>query len=432
MTPIRLDAVPAVFDPGQAVVSGIGGALGGAAGFGIDAVLRGFTSFVAQGASYLLGQLATIIDQTTSPAIGDQWFIAHYQVMVGLAVLLVLPMLLASAVSAIIHSDPSALVRAVLLQLPLAMVGTGIAVQLVILALAATDQLCAMVTGGTSSDLKGFLSTLGHLVDGTSFPANGGFAVLLASAVLAFGALLMCIEMIVRTDAVYVAVLFLPLALAGLVWPATVRWGRRLVETLVVLILSKFVVVAIVSLAASAVSASLQSAPGGDGFPALIAGLSLLLLAAFAPYALLRLVPIVEAGMVGHLEGAGRRAMPSTRNLASAARLASDPSSLDGVLQRAGPGGGDGDETPADGSPSPFDDLRHVGRSEDWDQFRGLVTSDGEHGLGDQAAEPLADGRGAAVRAGAGAMAGGAVGADLPGPQAPEHWLSGGGPGDGD
>jgi hypothetical protein len=84
-----------------------------------------------------------------------------------------------------------------------------------------------------------------------------------------------------------------------LVWPATLRWARRLVELLAVLILSKFVIVAVLSLAASA----LASGASGGGLAALLAGASLLLLAALAPYSLLRLVPFVEAGAAGHLEG---------------------------------------------------------------------------------------------------------------------------------
>ena len=62
------------------------------------------------------------------------------------------------------------------------------------------------------------------------------------------------LELLIRSAAVYVAVLFLPLAIATLVWPAVSHWCRRLVETLAALILSKFVIVAVLSLAAGALS----------------------------------------------------------------------------------------------------------------------------------------------------------------------------------
>jgi hypothetical protein len=79
---------------------------------------------------------------------------------------------------------------------------------------------------------------------------------------------------------------------------------------LAVLILSKFVVVAVISMALAAISAGT-----GDGLSGLLTGGALLLIAAAAPFTLLRMVPIIEAGMIGHLEGAGRRAISPPRAL---------------------------------------------------------------------------------------------------------------------
>ncbi len=107
-----------------------------------------------------------------------------------------------------------------------------------------------------------------------------------------------------RTAAIYVAVLFLPLALATLVWPSVSHWCRRLAETLAALVLSKLVVVATLSLAAGA----LAGHDGSADLSGVVSGAALLLLAALSPYALLRLIPAVEAGAVMHLEGASRRA----------------------------------------------------------------------------------------------------------------------------
>ena len=59
-----------------------------------------------------------------------------------------------------------------------------------------------------------------------------------------------------REAAVYVVVLMLPLAFAALVWPARRIWAVRAVELLVALILSKFAIVAVLSLGGAAISAS--------------------------------------------------------------------------------------------------------------------------------------------------------------------------------
>jgi hypothetical protein len=118
--------------------------------------------------------------------------------------------------------------------------------------------------------------------------------------------LLLWIQLLIRSAAIYVCVFFLPLVLAGLVWPATARWTKRLVETLIALILSKFVIVSIISLAVAAMGRPLSES-GGGGVGTVVGGASLLLLAAFSPFALFKLIPLAETSSIGHLEGMERR-----------------------------------------------------------------------------------------------------------------------------
>ena len=131
------------------------------------------------------------------------------------------------------------------------------------------------------------------------------------------------LELLIRAAAVYVAVLFLPLALATLVWPAVSHWCRRLVETLAALILSKFVIVATLSLAAGAVSSGTAGTGAhGGGFSAVLAGGALLVMATFVPFAILRLIPAVEAGAVAHLDGLRAR---GTAAVTAAGPLGGEP-----------------------------------------------------------------------------------------------------------
>jgi hypothetical protein len=124
------------------------------------------------------------------------------------------------------------------------------------------------------------------------------------------------LELLVRAAAVYVAVLFLPLARATLVWPSISHWCRRLVETLTALILSKFVIVATLSLAAGAVaSGTAGTGSAGAGFASVLAGGALLVLSTFVPFSILRLIPMVEAGAVGHLEGVRQRSTAALTRL---------------------------------------------------------------------------------------------------------------------
>jgi hypothetical protein len=287
------------------VCSGVTGIGSGVAGASASAALGAVTGWVVQGASWLLGQIGNVLTSTTSVDLGASWFVEHYRAMAALAAVVVLPLLLLSVLQAVYRQSAAALVRVVAVQLPLALLLTAAAVQLVQLALSATDALATSVSAGAGVDVqKALQGVAGQLVS----QAGGGpdsapaFVVLLGALLVAVASFVLWLELLVRAAAVYVAVLFLPMALASLVWPAVSHWCRRLVDTLVALVLAKFVIVAILSLAASALASGT-----GAGFSAVLGGAALLLLAAATPFTLLRLVPMVEAGAVHQLEGARHR-----------------------------------------------------------------------------------------------------------------------------
>jgi hypothetical protein len=156
------------------------------------------------------------------------------------------------------------------------------------LLLAATDQLCNLVSSAGGGGGARFLGSVGA-VFGLAHFASQPFVTFLLGAITAGGALIVWLELAVREAAVYVIVLMLPLAFAALVWPARRVWAIRSVELLVALILSKFAIVAVLGLAGAALG---QTSHGG--LTAALAGAVLVLLAAFAPWALLRLIPLSE------------------------------------------------------------------------------------------------------------------------------------------
>jgi hypothetical protein len=193
--------------------------------------------------------------------------------------------------------------------------------------------MSADVAHGAGLDTSHFLSATTTALSGPAGgPATPAFVLFLGGLAVVFGSFLLWIELLVRAAAVYVAVLFLPLALASLAWPAVSHWCRRLVDTLVGLVLSKFVIVTVLSLAVSALAGGTNGQGSGGGFSAVLGGAALLFLAAAAPWALFRLLPFAEAAAISHLEGVGRRSVQSvagpTKGLANTA------------LKSAGTGGG--------------------------------------------------------------------------------------------
>jgi hypothetical protein len=322
--PMASAAVPAggcsgleALNPLCYAASAVGSIGGSIASAGIGAVFGGLSQWVASGAEWLLSQIGDVLVSTTTIDLGASWFHTHYEVMTALAAVVVLPLLLVSTMQAVYRQNAGQLIRAFFVQLPLALLLGVVAVQIVILCLSATDALCTEVAGSSGSDVKALFAGMTRgLIVAVGDPTMATFVLLLVGLLVAAAAFVLWLELLVRAAAVYVAVLFLPLAMATLVWPSVAHWCRRLVETLTALILSKFVIVATLSLAASAVGAGTAgTGDAGSGFASVLAGGALLVLATFVPFSILRLIPMVEAGAVGHLEGARQRSTASLTRL---------------------------------------------------------------------------------------------------------------------
>ncbi len=215
-----LSAVGAGLNPVCAVSSGIKDAAGSAAsdvaGFGVNSILNALGSWVAGGATWLIGQIGKVITETTSIDLGASWFSAHYQIMVLLSGVVIVPMLLLGIMQSIYRQNPSSLIRSVLLNVPLAILLTAVAVKMVQLGLSVTDALCSSISAGAGLDSGHFLGSVTDALSSTPSalqPAVPGFVEFVGGLAVVFGALLVWVELLIRAAAVYVAVLFLPLAL---------------------------------------------------------------------------------------------------------------------------------------------------------------------------------------------------------------------------
>ncbi|MEX2625544.1 MAG: hypothetical protein WD225_01605, partial [Ilumatobacteraceae bacterium] len=277
------------------VVGGVVGLPGAVAGQAADAAVAAFAGWVAAGITDLLTTVVDAVFSGTDVNLfaegegGRTWFLEHYDTMATLALAVFAPMLLLAVLQAVFTQSWGVLIRA-LTHLPVAALGTAAAVTLVQVLIDVTDSFSAALLAGTGADTDNFLSG----VFGALTPTGGGgvvFGALFVGLFLAFATFVVWVELIVRQAAIYLAVLFLPLGFAAYIWPALSAWLRRLVEVIVALILSKLVIVAALGLAASALA-------NQEGFAALVAGAGMFLLAAFAPFALFRLIPIGEMAVM--------------------------------------------------------------------------------------------------------------------------------------
>ena len=275
----------------------VGGLVSSATSAVSHTVLQGISSWILGGTEGALREVAAAIGSATRPNLDTTWFSSTYWRVAALAAMLTIPFLCAAAVQALARADIGLLARAAFGYLPLSVLGVSLAAPLTMLLLAATDQMSAAVSTSAAAGGARFLL---HAAQTAGALAAGGspFFAVFIGLLTVMAALALAIELLVRAAAVYVVVLMLPLAFAALVWPARRVWAARLVELLVSLILAKFAIVAVLSLAASALAGGTAS-----GVSELLAAMALITLSTFAPWALMRILPFTEvaAGAAGIL-----------------------------------------------------------------------------------------------------------------------------------
>ncbi len=278
----------------------VGGLLSGVAGGAAGMVLQGLSTWILDGTRGALEAVANLVGSATAPNLGTTWFSSTYWRVAALAAMLTLPFLGAAAVQAVARADLGLLTKAALGYLPASLVGVSLAAPFTMLALAATDQMSGAVSASAATDGARFLDHAAAAASAMATTTGGSpfFAVIVGLLAL-MAAMALAIELLIRAAAVYVVVLMLPLAFAALVWPARRVWAARMVELLASLILSKFVIVAVLSLAGAAFG---QGLPGTGE---LLVAMSLLLLSTASPWVLLRILPFTElaAGAAGALRG---------------------------------------------------------------------------------------------------------------------------------
>ena len=286
--------------PGPDVVCDVAGDIvGDVAGAAGDFVMRGVTVWVTNAAVWVTGKVGDLIDATASPDVTAEWFRGQYRSMIAVAGVLALPMLLLAAIQALLRQDFWILLRSTFGYLPMAFILAAAAIVGTDLLVSITDDLSAMVTaslgGGSDNLLESVGSAYSEAIEDDSADVVPLFGVFLGAIILAIGAFVLWLEMVIRDAAIYIAVFFLPLTFIAMIWPATSRYARRLVEFLIAVILAKFVIVAIIGLASAAITnAGAIDGDEGQLFERMIAGAALLVLAAWSPFALLRLIPMME------------------------------------------------------------------------------------------------------------------------------------------
>ncbi|MBW3609527.1 MAG: hypothetical protein KY463_14525 [Actinobacteria bacterium] len=245
-------------------------------------------------ARWVTEKIQGFIQETTTPELQAGWYRERFDGMAALGVGLAVLVAMIALGSAGLRRDPDAL-GATFIGMFRAGIGTGIVLALVVLALGVADGITNWVAADTSG--KTASKFWGDVAGAWGGDNNAGFGssaiAFLFAVVQVIAGIAVWLELLLRNAGIYVAVLFMPAALAASIWPPLRAWQSRLVSLLFVLIAMKPVIVVVLSLAGSAAAA------GGDAdkdLGLIIAAVMILVLAAFVPWVLMMLVSMDSEG----------------------------------------------------------------------------------------------------------------------------------------
>ena len=223
--------------------------------------------------------------------------------MAALGAALALLVTLIALTSAAARRDPSAL-AGTLAGIVRAGIGTGLLIALTTLALQVCDGISADVV---ASSHQAFWSQVGSAWGSSGFGGFGSSALAMLMAIVqVIAGVLVWLELAVRNAAIYLAVLFFPVALAASIWPTLAGWTSRLVRLLFLFVILKPVVLVVLAFAGNAALAGLALHGGlASSAGTIIAAITIFALAAMAPWALML---IVAADAESAAVGAGVRA----------------------------------------------------------------------------------------------------------------------------
>lgn len=237
-------------------------------------------------AAWLFEAVWDAFDTTTLVDLTDPGYIAVFNVLFGVAVLLALIFFCLQLITGLVRRDPGALSRAAL-GLAKAVLGSFVIVTITGLLLEITDQLTIGIVQATGNTMEGMGDRIALLASGLAAinigaPGVGAIVTIFLSALAISAAAIVWFSLLIRKALLLVAIVFGPVALAGATWDAAKGWFSKWVAFVIALILSKLVLVVIFLVAVAQVSAPIDADLASISDP--IAGIVLMFIAAFAPY----------------------------------------------------------------------------------------------------------------------------------------------------
>jgi hypothetical protein len=259
----------------------------------------------------------------------------HLQ-MVAFGGFLVTLLFLVRLASALIHRQMGQVARELFFDLPITIIGTAAAGAIGYIFLQVTNEMAATFSQDFATNIGAFA---GQFFTKDALVSGGIFSILFA-IVYIIGAVLVGLELIIRASLLTVIFAVAPVMIATRTWEGTRRYSRKFIEVSFALLFAKPAAAFALALG------SAQLADPGDGtdIVKLLLGTTITIMAAYMPFALFKLIPIVEGAAVQQgIKGAPVRVAQTALGMAaSAALIAGSGGAAAGAAGATGGAGGAG------------------------------------------------------------------------------------------
>jgi len=272
------------------------------------------------------------INDATTLDLQDPKLLREIGTSAAIAAVLCLGLFVIQVVTSVLRREPGGLARAV----------SGLAVSFVgsALAIAATRTLLGVVDALSAGYVQHALGTnVEGLGEKFAFAQLGNVqapaATLLLSLVILIAVVMVWVAMMVRKMVLIIAAVLAPLAFAGATADITRAWVRRWIEFVCAMVVSKLLLVIILSIGLAVFNGSGQDGSGaGQGATQLAAGSLILMMGGFAPWMAMRMFSFTgdtihaAHASVGQVTAGGQAVIAAPQKVSSMAWTASSLGSM--------------------------------------------------------------------------------------------------------
>ena len=254
---------------------------------------------LAAAAAWFFEAVWAVFDTTTLVDVTGDQYTQVYNLLFGVALFVMLVFFCLQLITGLAHRDPTALSRAAV-GLGKSVLGSFVAIALTATLLEVTDQLAIGIVQATGNTMEGMgdriaLMAAGLVAINIASPGVGAIMTIFLAGLAIAATAIVWFSLLIRKALLLVAIVFAPIALAGFSWDATRGWFGKWVAFVVALVFSKLVLVVLFLVAINQTAAPIDLDLASISDP--VAGVVLMLVAAFAPYMTYKFISFVGVDM---------------------------------------------------------------------------------------------------------------------------------------